>query len=56
MRIEYAQFLHDASELQLKTEPSHSGQCGEIPKRTFLLLPVKPPSVEIPVAEMFLKD
>ena len=53
-KVDYAQFLHDASEVQIK-QPRHVS--GSIRKDVpaSLMLPVKKPNVEIPVVEMFLK-
>jgi alpha-L-fucosidase len=56
-RVEYAQLLHDASEIQIKgIEPwqeensgvNHEGAMG-------LAIPIEKPDVEIPVIELFLK-
>ena len=53
-RVEYAQLLHDASEVQIKQPLSVSGTVRtDIPAS--LMLPVKKPDVEIPVVEMFLR-
>lgn len=41
-RIEYAQFLHDGSEIQFDKD--------------FLKLPIVKPDIEVPVIEIFLKD
>lgn len=41
-RIEYAQFLHDGSEIQFDKD--------------FLKLPIVKPDIEVPVIEVFLKD
>lgn len=56
-RIEYAQFLHDGSEIKFRDPPKKHNQSGE--QRKFfggLVLPVKKPDVEIPVVEIWLKD
>ncbi len=55
-KVEYAQFLHDASEVKIRkgAEIQHS-QGGDLGARDFLLLPMKKPNVEIPVVEIFLK-
>ncbi len=55
-KIDYAQFLHDGSEIKIqrRCDNGHS-QGGELGKNDFLLLPVKKPNVEIPVIEIFLK-
>jgi alpha-L-fucosidase len=55
-KIKYAQFLHDASEIQMSAKKStiwlnEKGKEGDI----FLNLPVLKPNVEIPVIEIFLK-
>ena len=56
-RVEYAQLLHDASEMQIKgIEPwqaensgvKHQGAMG-------LAIPIEKPHVEVPVIELFLK-
>ncbi|GLU42859.1 alpha-L-fucosidase [Allomuricauda sp. NBRC 101325] len=55
-KIKYAQFLHDASELEISEPYSHW-----MHKQTFgendinLILPVNKPNVEIPVIEVILK-
>ena len=53
-RVEYAQFLHDGSELKIRNDAviDHAqhvsiGRC--------IVLPMKKPNVEIPVIELFLK-
>jgi alpha-L-fucosidase len=55
-RVEYAQFLHDGSELKLvppaRQHPQSGEQHGELGGIT---LPVVKPSVEVPVVEMWLK-
>ena len=57
-RIDYVQFLHDASEIAYAPPadeaPHHS---GDKPKKFYgrLFLPVTKPQVEIPVIEVFLK-
>lgn len=54
-KVEYAQFLHDASEIRFGA-PRHNVTYEE-KKRTqdlILLLPVVKPNVEIPVIELFL--
>ena len=50
-RIEYAQFLHDASEV--KYDPSNGFVCSKM-QNTFLL-PTKKPDILVPVIEVFLK-
>lgn len=53
-KIEYAQFLHDGSEVKVKDKvrTTHS---GDPVRYTYLSLPVIKPDVEIPVVECFLK-
>ncbi len=57
-KIKYAQFLHDASELDISPVPS---QWSTWSKTKFgdnditIALPVNKPNVEIPVIEIFLK-
>ena len=55
-KIEYAQFLHDGSEIKIQRcgDFDHS-QGGNLGKNDFLLLPVLKPNVEVPVVEVFLK-
>ena len=54
-KIEYAQFLHDASELKISAPRGHwlKQETGE--NDVNLILPVNKPNVEIPVIEVFLK-
>lgn len=54
-RIEYAQFLHDASEVKAEPLPEWQGKNDPNEFDTYLKLPVAPPPVEIPVVEIFLK-
>lgn len=53
-RIEYAQFLHDGSEVQIMSKLYHA-QSGDNATHTFFNLPVVKPDVEISVIEVFLK-
>ncbi|MEN8156468.1 MAG: alpha-L-fucosidase [Bacteroidota bacterium] len=54
-RVEYAQFLHDASEIKMG-KPRGFGFKKEINENDMnLLLPVTKPDVEIPVIELLLK-
>ena len=55
-KIKYAQFLHDASELQMSEPYGHwvEQETGE--NDVNLILPVNKPKVEIPVIEVFLKE
>ncbi len=60
-RVEYAQLLHDASEVKrLVVDPHQAAQnttMGGLPPGTLTLeLPVQKPSVAVPVVELFLKD
>ena len=55
-KVEYAQFLHDGSEIFLKAPPKRHNQSGEQEK--FLggfSLPMVKPGVSVPVIEVFLK-
>jgi len=53
-RIEYAQFLHDASEIKIfQNTFDHS---IEKDNTVVLEIPIQKPNVEIPVIEIFLKD
>ena len=55
-KIKYAQFLHDASEVQITEQYGHWGK-GEMDSNDVnLRLPVNKPPVEIPVIEVFLKE
>ena len=54
--IEYAQFLHDGSELTMRKPPRANLQSGEqIGAFGGINLPVKKPEVDVPVVEMWLK-
>ena len=54
-QVEYAQFLHDASEVQIK-QPKHVSGVLRKDVPASLMLPVKKPNEEIPVVEMFLRS
>jgi alpha-L-fucosidase len=54
-KIEYAQFLHDASELKISKPYGHWMRQETGKDDVNLLLPVNKPNVEIPVIELFLK-
>jgi len=56
-KVKYAQFLHDASEIQFG-EPRHNVTYQEtrIVEDIILLLPVVKPNMEVPVIELFLED
>lgn len=60
-KIEYAQLLHDASEIRFKETAKrgadfHGSMQGTVPPGTVTLqLPIVKPNVEIPVIELFLK-
>lgn len=53
-KVDYAQFLHDGSEVKISSQRNHS-QSGDTQTHTFFNLPVVKPDVEIPVIEVFLK-
>jgi len=59
-RVEYAQFLHDASEITLGAGPDNwnlQQQGSDVSKILTLNIPhCEPRDVEIPVIELFLKD
>ncbi|WP_063727242.1 alpha-L-fucosidase [Streptomyces sp. RTd22] len=60
-KVEYAQFLHDASEIHYREiEPSATAQNttlgGQPPGTLTLSLPVVRPGVAVPVVELFLRD
>ena len=54
-KVEYAQFLHDASEIKIGKPYGHWVQQETGKNDINLLLPVNKPDVEIPVLELFLK-
>ncbi len=56
-KVKYAQFLHDASELQfgeLRSNITHQETKGE--EDLVLILPMVKPEIEIPVIELILED
>ena len=57
--VEYAQFLHDGSEVELKGleawQHDHAGDLTAPEKTLSLRLPVRKPDVLVPVIELFLK-
>ena len=60
-RVEYAQFLHDASEIKFRSVESWQEHAAlsagfDSSKTLTLELPQLEPNVEIPVIELFLKD
>lgn len=55
-KIQYAQFLHDASEISITAPRGHWVAQKLAEKDVNLLLPVTKPNVEIPVIEIFLKE
>jgi alpha-L-fucosidase len=54
-RVEYAQLLHDASEVKLGMDNWHAQQLGSTGPSLVLNLPQTEPNVTIPVVELFLK-
>ncbi len=55
-KIEYAQFLHDASEIRITAPYGHHMQGSVATENDLnLRLPINKPDVEIPVIEIFLK-
>ena len=60
--MEYAQFLHDASEIQMATRPAEDVVMNEEytasarPEDIAFTLPSKRPDVEVPVIELFLAE
>ncbi|MBT3386220.1 MAG: alpha-L-fucosidase [Prolixibacteraceae bacterium] len=54
-KVKYAQFLHDASEINIGKPYGHWVQQETGENDINLLLPVNKPNVEIPVIELFLK-
>ena len=56
-KIEYAQFLHDGSEITLSRPPRNHAQSGDgVSRLGGLRLPVVKPAVEVPVVEVFLAN
>jgi len=58
-KVEYAQFLHDGSEIEMQVIESEqlaqNMTLGGLPAGTLtLVLPVQPPAVDVPVIELFL--
>ena len=54
-KVQYAQFLHDGSELLLRRPVAHSGgQSGDTKPVGGVLLPILKPDVVVPVVELFL--
>jgi alpha-L-fucosidase len=54
-KVEYAQFLHDASELKLGIDDWHAKQIGSAANTLDVNLPQTKPNVAVPVVELFLK-
>ncbi|MCR5414254.1 MAG: alpha-L-fucosidase [Kiritimatiellae bacterium] len=54
-RVEYAQFLHDGSEIPVKGLPDWQKATDPGACTTFCMMPVTPPDVAIPVIELFIK-
>jgi alpha-L-fucosidase len=59
-RVEYARFLHDASEVPFEVIPEDAiamnTKMGGLPSGTLTLaLPVRRPDVLVPVVELFLR-
>lgn len=54
-RVEYAQLLHDASELKIGIHPWHAKQIETTGSVLTLNLPERRPDVTVPVVELFLK-
>ncbi len=54
-RIEYAQFLHDGSEIFINQPPKAHTQTGDTHQIGYLQLPMTKPAVEVPVVEVWLK-
>ncbi len=56
-RIEYAQLMHDGSELSFRTNYRQTGQftAKAVEGAVTITLPMPPPNDEIPVVEIFLK-
>jgi len=55
-QVEYAQLLHDASEVGMRLDAWHAKQVGDAGDRLTLQLPQREPDgIEIPVVELYLK-
>ncbi len=54
-QVEYAQLLHDASEVKMGIDAWHASQFSRGEDVLTLELPLVEPSVEVPVIELFLK-
>ena len=54
-KVDYAQLLHDASEVGMRMDDWHAGQIGAAAETLTLTLPQVKPNVAIPVVELFLK-
>lgn len=55
-KIEYAQLLNDASEVQIVTPPANQSSYAAMPEDTVIAqLPIIKPKVSVPVLELFLK-
>ncbi len=54
-KVEYAQLLHDASEVTLGMDAWHAGQIGAGSDTLSITLPQQKPDVTVPVVELFLK-
>ena len=54
-RIDYAQFLHDGSEIFVRAPPRTHSQTGDTHQTGYLELPVVKPAVDVPVVELWLK-
>jgi alpha-L-fucosidase len=60
-RVEYAQLLNDASEIQMReisedTRGLNTAVGGQPPHTLTLTLPIRRPDVAVPVIELFLRD
>ena len=53
-KVQYAQFLHDGSELLLRKPAAHHGQSGDTKPVGGVQLPIVKPDVVVPVVELFL--
>lgn len=54
-QVEYAQFLHDASQISMGMDQWHANQIGSSAQSLALNLPQVQPNVAIPVIELYLK-
>ena len=55
-KVQYAQLLHDGSEVAMEAREAWQGEWGDRPRDTLSLkLPIRKPEVAVPVVELFLQ-